>query len=364
MSLNGTKRPRVFAVAVGFLSYGNPWKKGPNGYGKEKTESILVPLLPRYDAAGIYNPYPLRTSVGKMTVTRDDAFPRTIRFENFVSFKDEAMVESKVFETLLTFLGSTTSAGYVISVDYDRDHPTPLRKGETRAKDDKGLPRGFEIEQLELPILACALKTYDVAVDMPAEALCYGKLYRRSQTQFIGQPRRRGASEDHLETEGLNLKIMPDRKVTEVSYEEREIVYHLAGLQRLEVFNPVYAEELLGPADGNVVTAQEKVELVLSASSSPDFIRKMNEAGFISEGVPSQYRDSILKKARELFDTDLEIWDQHVAPMFKEHLDLNMPWVAGDFYGNPRKAELKSEPEPTERVAPVPARALPVFRPE
>ena len=148
---------------------------------KKKSESMLVPLLPRFDAAGIYDPYPLRTSVGKMTVTRDDAFPRTIRFENFVSFKDEALVESKVFETLLTFLGSSTSAGYVISVDHDRDHPTPLRKGETRAKDDKGLPQGFDLEQLELPILSCALKTYDVAVDMPAEALCYGKLYRRDQ---------------------------------------------------------------------------------------------------------------------------------------------------------------------------------------
>ena len=157
---------------------------------------------------------------------------------------------------------------------------------------------------------------------------------------------------------------MPDRKVTEVCQEEREIVNHLAGLQRLAVFSPVYAEELLGPADGNVVTVQERVELVLGAGSSPDFIRKMNEAGFISEGVPAQYRDSILKKAREVFDTDLEIWDQHVAPMFKEHLDLNMPWVAGDFYGNPRKAELNSEPEPTERIAPVPARALPVYRPE
>ena len=299
-----------------------------------------------------------------MTVTRDDAFPGTIRFENFVSFKNEALVESKVFETLLPFLGSSTSAGYVISVDYERDHPTPLRKGEARAKDDKGLPRGFEMEQLELPILACALKTYGVAVDMPPEVLCYGKLYRRDQTHFIDQPRRRGASEDRLETEGLNIKIMPDRKVTKVSYEDREIVNHLAGLHRLAVFSPVYAEELLGPADGNVVTAQERVELVLGAGSSPDFIRKMNEAGFISEGVPAQYRDSILRKARELFDSDLEIWDQHVAPMFKEHLNLNMPWVAGDFYGNPRKAELKSEQEPAERVVPAPARVLPVYMPE
>ena len=337
---------------------------------KKITESILVPLLPRYDVSSIYDlnriydMNPLRTLVGKMTVTRDDAFPGTIRFENTVYFKDEALVESKVFETLLAFLGITKSAGFIVNVDYDRDHPTPDRKGETRVKDIKGLPRGFEMEQLELPILACALKTYGVAVDMPPEVLCYGKLYRRDQTQYINQPRRRGASEDRLETEGLNIKIMPDRKVTKVSYEDREIVNHLAGLHRLAVFCPVYAEELLGPADGNVVTVQERVELVLGAGSSPDFIRKMNEAGFISEGVPSQYRDSILRKARELFDADLEIWDQHVAPMFKKHLDLNMPWVAGDFYGNPRKAELKSEQEPAERVVPAPARALPVYRPE
>lgn len=331
---------------------------------KKKSESILVPLLPRFDAAGIYDPYPLRTSVGKMTVTRDDAFPGTIRFENFISYKDEALVESKVFETLLPFLGSSTSAGFVVSVDYDRDHPAPLRKGETRAKDDKGLPQGFDLEQLELPILSCALKTYDVAVDMPAEALCYGKLYRRDQTQFIDQPRRRVASEDHLETEGLNIKIMPDRKVTAVSYEDRETVNHLAGLHRLAVFSPVYAEELLGPVDGNVVTVPERVELVLGAGSSPDFIRKMNEAGFISEGVPARYRDSILKKAREVFDTDLELWDQRVAPMFKEHLDLNMPWVAGDFYGNPRKAELKCEQDPREGFVPALARALSVYRPE
>lgn len=329
---------------------------------KKITESILVPLLPRYDESSIYDPHPLRTSVGKMTVTRDDAFPGTIRFENSVSFKDEVQVESKVFETLLAFLGITTSAGFIVNVEYDHGHPAPVRKGEIRAKDDKGLPRGFEMEQLELPILACALKTYGVGVDMPAEVLCYGKLYRRDQTQFIDQPRGRGASEDRVESEGLNIKIMPDRKVTEVCCEKREIVNHLAGLHRLAVFSPVYAEELLGPADGNVVTVPERVELVLGAGSSPDFIRKMNEAGFISEGVPSQYRDSILRKALELFDADLEIWDQHVAPMFKEHLGLNMRWVAGDFYGNPRMAELKSEPEPGERVALTPVRPRPVYR--
>lgn len=60
---------------------------------KKITESILVPLLPRYDVSSIYDlnriydMNPLRTLVGKMTVTRDDAFPGTIRFENTVYFK-------------------------------------------------------------------------------------------------------------------------------------------------------------------------------------------------------------------------------------------------------------------------------------
>lgn len=323
---------------------------------KKKSESMLVPLLPRFDAAGIYDPYPLRTSVGKMTVTRDDAFPGTIRFENIVAFGDEATIESKVYETLTVFLGNTSPAGFVVSVEYDQDHLMPILEGEKYVKDNKGLPYGFDAEQLELPILACALKTYGVTIDMPAEILCFGKIFRRKRKNHIsGYP---------LESKGLNIKFMPDRRVTEVSYEEHEIVDHLAGLQRLEVFSPVYAEELLGPADGNVVTVQERVELVLAAGSSPDFIRKMNEAGFISDAVPAEYRVAILKKAREVFDSDLEIWDQRVAPMLKEHLDVNEPWAVGDFYGNPRKAELERESESQERVDPAPVRVPPVFRPE
>lgn len=77
---------------------------------KKKSESILVPLMSAYDARRIYDPIPLKTSVGKMTVTRDDAFPKTIRFENIVAFGDEATIESKVYETLTVFLGNTSPA--------------------------------------------------------------------------------------------------------------------------------------------------------------------------------------------------------------------------------------------------------------
>jgi len=145
---------------------------------------------------------------------------------------------------------------------------------------------------------------------------------------------------------------------------ELRALCHLSKTHGLTTFSPDYAEDMLDITYRKDVSAKEKIRLVLDSGSSPDFIRKMNEAGFISEGVPAQYRDSILKKAREVFDTDLEIWDQRVAPMLEEHLGVNEPWVVGDFYGNPRKAELKSEPEAAERVVLAPARAIPVFRPE
>ena len=101
---------------------GIPVRKGKTVMAKKKSESILVPLVSAYDATRIYDPIPLKTSVGKMTVTRDGAFPKTIRFENIVAFGDEALVESKVYETLKVFLGNTSPAGFVVSVEYDQDH--------------------------------------------------------------------------------------------------------------------------------------------------------------------------------------------------------------------------------------------------
>ena len=106
----------------------------------------------------------------------------------------------------------------------------PILEGEKYVKDNKGLPYGFDAEQLELPILACALKTYGVTIDMPAEILCFGKISRRKRKSHIsGYP---------LESKGLNIKFMPDRRVTEVSYEEHEIVDHLAGFAKARSVQP------------------------------------------------------------------------------------------------------------------------------
>lgn len=249
------------------------------------------------------------------------------------------------------------STGYLVTVDFTRANLS-FRKNKKESKTDHPLPRGFDCLLLEFPILACALKTQGIEICLPDNALCFGSLSRKS-LDYI-----KHYAGNYPGDCRLPHRLFDERATIVGKGSELRALCHLSKTHGLTTFSPDYAEDMLDTTYRKDVSAKEKIRLVLDSGSSPDFIRKMNEAGFISEGVPAQYRDSILKKAREVFDTDLEIWDQRVAPMLEEHLGVNEPWVVGDFYGNPRKAELKSEPEPAERVVPAPARAMPVFRPE
>lgn len=280
-----------------------------------------------------------------------------MRFANDVSIKTEAMVEKDVLETLTAFCGMNDSTGYLVTVDFTRANLS-FRKNKKESKTDHPLPRGFDCLLLEFPILACALKTQGIEICLPDNALCFGSLSRKS-LDYI-----KHYAGNYPGDCRLPHRLFDERATIVGKGSELRALCHLSKTHGLTTFSPDYAEDMLDITYRKDVSAKEKIRLVLDSGSSPDFIRKMNEAGFISEGVPAQYRDSILKKAREVFDTDLELWDQRVAPMLEEHLGVNEPWVVGDFYGNPRKAELKSEPEPAERVVPAPARAMPVFRPE
>lgn len=280
-----------------------------------------------------------------------------MRFANDVSIKTEAMVEKDVLETLTAFCGMNDSTGYLVTVDFTRANLS-FRKNKKESKTDHPLPRGFDCLLLEFPILACALKTQGIEICLPDNALCFGSLSRKS-LDYI-----KHYAGNYPGDCRLPHRLFDERATIVGKGSELRALCHLSKTHGLTTFSPDYAEDMLDTTYRKDVSAKEKIRLVLDSGSSPDFIRKMNEAGFISEGVPAQYRDSILKKAREVFDTDFEIWDQRVAPMLEEHLGVNEPWVVGDFYGNPRKAELKSEPEPAERVVPAPARAMPVFRPE
>lgn len=326
----------------------------------KKTTSIFVPLVPKMpkdDMSNESRPNFDDFAVGMVTVKKDEKCPGTLRFANDVSIKTEAMVEKDVLETLTAFCGMNDSTGYLVTVDFTRANLS-FRKNKKESKTDHPLPRGFDCLLLEFPILACALKTQGIEICLPDNALCFGSLSRKS-LDYI-----KHYAGNYPGDCRLPHRLFDERATIVGKGSELRALCHLSKTHGLTTFSPDYAEDMLDTTYRKDVSAKEKIRLVLDSGSSPDFIRKMNEAGFISEGVPAQYRDSILKKAREVFDTDLEIWDQRVAPMLEEHLGVNEPWVVGDFYGNPRKAELKSEPEPAERVVPAPARAMPVFRPE
>lgn len=326
----------------------------------KKTTSIFVPLVPKMPKDDMLNesrPNFDDFAVGMVTVKKDEKCPETLRFANDVSIKTEAMVEKDVLETLTAFCGMNDSTGYLVTVDFTRANLS-FRKNKKESKTDHPLPRGFDCLLLEFPILACALKTQGIEICLPDNALCFGSLSRKS-LDYI-----KHYAGNYPGDCRLPHRLFDERATIVGKGSELRALCHLSKTHGLTTFSPDYAEDMLDTTYRKDVSAKEKIRLVLDSGSSPDFIRKMNEAGFISEGVPAQYRDSILKKAREVFDTDLEIWDQRVAPMLEEHLGVNEPWVVGDFYGNPRKAELKSEPEPAERVVPAPARAMPVFRPE
>lgn len=326
----------------------------------KKTTSIFVPLVPKMPKDDMPNesrPNFDDFAVGMVTVKNDEKCPETLRFANDVSIKTEAMVEKDVLETLTAFCGMNDSTGYLVTVDFTRANLS-FRKNKKESKTDHPLPRGFDCLLLEFPILACALKTQGIEICLPDNALCFGSLSRKS-LDYI-----KHYAGNYPGDCRLPHRLFDERATIVGKGSELRALCHLSKTHGLTTFSPDYAEDMLDTTYRKDVSAKEKIRLVLDSGSSPDFIRKMNEAGFISEGVPAQYRDSILKKACEVFDTDLEIWDQRVAPMLEEHLGVNEPWVVGDFYGNPRKAELKSEPEPAERVVPAPARAMPVFRPE
>lgn len=359
VSPDGTKQPRARVLAVGFLAYGNPWKKGLKVMVK-KTTSILVPLVPKMPKGDLSNEFKPNFddfTVGMVAVKKDEKYPRTLRFENDVPIKTEAMVEKDVLETLTAFCGMNDSAGYLVTVEFNRANLS-FRKNKKESKIEHALPRGFDCLLLELPILACALKTRGIEIYVPNNTLCFGSLSRKC-LDYI-----KNYSGNYPGDCRLPYRLFDERATIVGKGSELRTLCHLSKIHGLTTFSPDYAEDLLDITYKKDVSVREKIRLVLDTRSSPDFIRKMNEAGFISDGVPAEYRDAILKKAREVFDSDLEIWDQGVAPMLKEYLDMNEPWVVGDFYGNPRKAELERESESQERIDPAPVRVPPVFRPE
>lgn len=312
----------------------------------KKSSSILVPLVPKApkgDVPNEFRPNFNEFTVGAVTVKKVEKYPGTLRFENDVPLKIEAMVEEDVFETLMALCEMNRSTGYLVTVDFGKANTTSHRN-KKGTKTGSPLPRGFDCRILELPILAYALKIQGIATNVPDNALCFGSLSRRSIDDI------KHYSGSYPGDCKLPYRLVDDKATVVGKSFELPTLCHLSKIHGLTTYSPDYAEDLLDITYKKDASVKEKIKLVLDAGSSPDFIRKMKDAGFISEGVPAEYRDSVLKKAREVFDSDLEIWDQNVAPMFKERLNVTEPWVIGDFYGKPRAAELEYMEKSGERL--------------
>lgn len=134
--------------------------------------------MPKGDLSNEFKPNFDDFTVGMVTVKKDEKYPRTLRFENDVPIKTEAMVEKDVLETLTAFCGMNDSAGYLVTVEFNRANLS-FRKNKKESKIEHALPRGFDCLLLELPILACALKTREIESYVPNNTLCFGSLSRK-----------------------------------------------------------------------------------------------------------------------------------------------------------------------------------------
>lgn len=60
---------------------------------KKKNMKLSVPLMPEFKKKGAFNANFTDIVVGKLTVKKDDKYPGTIRFENDVPMRTEALIE-------------------------------------------------------------------------------------------------------------------------------------------------------------------------------------------------------------------------------------------------------------------------------
>lgn len=96
----------------------------------KKSSSILVPLVPKApkgDVPNEFRPNFNEFTVGAVTVKIVEKYPGTLRFENDVPLKIEAMVEEDVFETLMALCEMNRSTGYLVTVDFGKANTTSHR---------------------------------------------------------------------------------------------------------------------------------------------------------------------------------------------------------------------------------------------
>ncbi len=276
------------------------------------SRKIRVPLMPLRDCFDISTE--TTPTVGKLTVELVREKPGVLSFGNPVDIRTTAAVDAAVMGALDKIAGSRAAAvGLKVTVDEDaikraNGHYVSLIDGSEFAE-----TRNLDLELLEVPILVGALGLLGVGCAAPDGALCWGKVT------------------DSWSTSNHTRSIDSGDSAT---------ANYLAKVNGYDAFAPRSLGELVAEGED---TKNKDLDRVLNSGSSLDFIREMCSTGYMLAGVPVPQRARVLAKARKVFDDDVALWDQNISPLFEEAGWGFLTIVAGDFYGNPRMAELERD---------------------
>lgn len=240
---------------------------------KKKNMKLSVPLMPKFKKKGAFNANFADIVVGKLTVKKDDKYPGTIRFENDVPLRTEALIEEAVLESLSKISNQSPTTGYVVTVSCDSKHMLPCDHiGSTESNGP--LPRGFDGELLELPILACILESLGLQIGIPDKSLCFG--YLKVNGPIVNYPG------------GIfyKTKVVADGVIVAFVENDSKTLEHLARIHGLSAFGPECPDVLL-PSNKEPQIMQRREPDVNSAMEAlHGSMWQMNEDGFISTKAP------------------------------------------------------------------------------
>lgn len=247
------------------------WKGLKRVMAKKKNVKLSVPLMPK--SKGAFNANFTDIVVGKLAVKKDDKYPGTIRFENDVPLRTEALIEEAVLESLSKISNQSSTTGYVVTVSCDSKYMLPCDHiGSTESNGP--LPRGFDGELLELPILACILESLGLQIGIPDKSLCFG--YLKVNGSIVNYP---GGT-------FYKTKVVADGVIAAFVENDSKTLEHLARIHGLTAFGPDCPDVLLPSNKEPQIMQQREPDVNSAEDALHDSMWQMNEDGFISPAAP------------------------------------------------------------------------------
>lgn len=240
---------------------------------KKKNMKLSVPLMPKFKKKGAFNANFTDIVVGKLAVKKDDKYPGTIRFENDVPMRTEALIEEAVLESLSKISNQSSTTGYVVTVSCDSKYMSPFDHiGSTES--NSPLPRGFDGELLELPILACILESLGLQIGIPDKSLCFG--YLKVNSPIVNYPG------------GIyyKTKVVADGVIAAFVEKDSNTLDHLARIHGLSAFGPDCPDVLLSSNKEPQIIQRGEHDSFSAKDALHGSMWQMNEDGFISTKAP------------------------------------------------------------------------------